>query len=200
MRYPLNSNPKVLNLQTGIHESRIDHVSWHEKVINIKNTDNVRIQQYPHNLLEKIEIKLLFVESFYGFEVSHLASLSSEFKKPKNSIDQLIGKLDILQNFSLALFLVPKNFEFDNCYVACHGLKLDICFNQNFTYAGRIMGSFDDFDMLVCVMPDVSKLSNLDKSISLPLRKFCSDHPAAFLEQILVDNRNRFDMKESYNV
>lgn len=69
-----------------------------------------------------------------------------------------------------------------------------------FTDVGRFVGGLHDFHIFLCVMPYVSKLSSLDASIPLPLRKFVVDNPAAFFEQFLVDNSNRFDIKKSNNV
>lgn len=197
LRYPdsLNgSSYQVLNLQTNKYESVIDHISWHDKVVNIKHRDNSRYQ-YSNDLLPKDnDLKPIFVECFYEFEALYLACLSTDFKRQNSPFmdDQLIAKLDKYQNFSLVFFLIPKNFEFNHCYVTSDSLKLHIGFNQIFTDAGKIVGRFDNFDVWVCVMLHVAKLSNLNINISSPLRNFCANKPENFFEQILIDNKNKF--------
>ncbi len=196
--FPKDMPFEQLYINKEIKSPRLDHITWHKKVINLKL---YRLGIYKP-LYQKItmeedflpaikKIKPILVESFcLNGSILHLIGDKHNLKwKRKKNDEALIASFKNIGNFSLLLFLIPTEWDLKNCSIAPFSLSdqspLFFSFDQICSGLCRITGAFRNWDVLACISPYAADIFFEDKRLLNQRRLINCDSPASGVNVIL---------------
>jgi len=169
IHFPLGTPPKQLDVDSNVVTDRIDHITWHEKVVHLKagsKRHSKIIGQIPMPggsfiPTEKL-VKPILVEGFFLKNSDcPLVQLNSSFPDWKGSEESLITSFEEKIDFSLVLMLAPESCPTNHIFLtskisAINNVERELFYIRAPGHdLGRMQGVAKGWDLIVFTTPFV---------------------------------------------
>ncbi len=194
--FPSGTPNKQLDIDSDIETDRIDHITWHEKVVHLK-AGAKKIGQIPMpggKFIPTEEIvKPILVEGFFLKDADcPLIQLNSSFSDWKSSEECLITSFEEKIDFSLVLMLVPESCPTKHIFLtskisAKNNIEHDLFYIRGPGHdLSRMKGVAKGWDLIVFTTPFVREIDSKSlHKIKGPIRFFDYTKPENSLYSIL---------------
>lgn len=167
-----SSSETQLDLDRNIQMDRLDHITWHKKVMQIRSKSKI-LRQIPYkegSLFPREQCVLpMYVEGFFLNDETSILCEDANLRWKSHSDEILILDQKTPQNFSLIILLVPTKLPTTNIILGSriqfNGREIPLFYLRTQTHEiGRIK-PFENWDMLVFTTPLTRDLPSLDSRL-----------------------------------
>ena len=195
-----NSSSKTqLDLDSGIRKDRIDHITWHEHVVQIRSKTEILHQiPYKHGKLfpSQKTIHPMYVESFFLNGDTSILCEDSSLDWKSNSDEILILDQKSPENFSLIFLLTPSEWITTDAILGSriqfeNGNEIPLFYLRTSVHELGRVKPFEGWDMLVLITPYTRDLPAIDARLGKTYRVPDYVSPVDSLTSILLQAKNK---------
>lgn len=197
--HPNLSSNTILDIRTGDMTDPIDHITWHEKVINIRTIKKI-LQQMPYSqgslFPTQKTVSAMYVEGIYLNGDCSILTNNSALTWKNNCDEVLILDQPKATNFSIIFLLVPDDWLTTNVFLGTsirfnNTEEIPLFYLRTLSHdIGRIK-CFQGWDMITFTTPYVSELPILDPRVGNTYRVQNVTSPTNGLTSLLIQAQKK---------